>query len=178
MTSLNDKQTAILANAAGRRDGQLLPLPDDVKLKGGALAAVLRALERRNFVRCSADDTWVITDAGCAAVNVKGPPPVIESKDDNTASEAAPAEPDTDDATPMPLFRPGTRQAQILELLQRDQGADIDEIVLRTGWQSHSVRAVLTGFRKRGIEVTRAKEGNGISVYRATWPDRAGRVSA
>lgn len=178
MTSLNDKQTAILANASRQPDGQLLPLPDDIKLKGGALAAVLRSLERRNFVRRSADNAWAITDAGRAAVAVEGRPQVKESKDDNTASEVAPPEPDTDDATPTPLFRPGTRQAQILDLLQRHEGADIDEMVQLTGWQPHSVRAVLTGFRKRGVEVTRMKEGNGVSVYRATLPGRAGRMSA
>ncbi|WP_416898596.1 MAG: DUF3489 domain-containing protein [Minwuia sp.] len=67
----------------------------------------------------------------------------------------------------------GTRQAQLFDLLQRDDGADIDEMVQLTGWQPHSVRAVLTGFRKRGIEVTRTKKVNGVSVYHAVAPATA-----
>ncbi|MEC9344657.1 MAG: DUF3489 domain-containing protein [Pseudomonadota bacterium] len=63
-------------------------------------------------------------------------------------------------------FRPGTRQAQVLDLLCRESGADLDEMMDLTGWQAHSVRAVLTGFRRRGIEVVRTGEGNGVSVYR------------
>lgn len=39
MMKLNDSQTAILANATSRADGQLLPLPEGIQVKGGALTA-------------------------------------------------------------------------------------------------------------------------------------------
>lgn len=180
MTPLNDKQTAILANAANRPDGQILPLPDDMQLKGGALSAVLRTLERRGLAERSADDAWTITGAGRVAVTGECVAEGNESKDGNTAPQAATAKPGSDDgdAAPAPIFLPGTRQAQVLDLLLRDEGADIEELVQLTGWQPHSIRAVLTGFRKRGIEVTRTKEGNGVSVYRATLSASADGIAA
>ncbi|WP_165787535.1 DUF3489 domain-containing protein [Minwuia thermotolerans] len=175
MTRLNDRHIAILANAANRTDGCVLPLPKDMRLKGGALTAVLRSLGRRGFVQCSANDVWTITEAGRAAVVQEDEAEINESEDENPAPQVATADPNAGDNhdTPKPLFRPGTRQAQLLDLLQRDEGADIEEMVQFTGWQPHSVRAVLTGFRKRGVEVTRTKEGNGVSVYRATLPASA-----
>jgi DNA-binding MarR family transcriptional regulator len=174
LTKLNDKQTAILANAAERADGSVLPLPQDMPLKGGALTATLQALERRGLAEHSADDVWILTEAGRAAVGTAATE-AGDRDDENAAPQAATADPnagDNHDAA-KPLFRSGTRQAQLLDLLQRDEGADIDEMVQFTGWQPHSVRAVLTGFRKRGIEVSRTKEGNGVSVYRATLPANA-----
>ena len=173
MIRLNDKQTAVLGNAASRPEGNILPLPEDVSVKGGGLAAMLKALKRRGLVQRS-DDAWTITDAGRAAVGgevdgcakIKG-----EKAEPQVATEEANS--GDGDGVPTPLFRPGTRQAQLLDLLLRDGGADIDEMVHLTGWQPHSVRAVLTGFRKRGVEVTRTKEGNGVSVYRAFAPTNA-----
>ena len=178
MQKLNTRQIAVLDNAARRSDGQLLPLPDGMQLKGGGLAAMLRALERRGLAGRSADDAWMITKTGRAAVAGQGRAEVDEGKDRNAASKAATPKPDKVDAGSVPLFRPGTRQAQLLDLLQRDEGADIDEMVQFTGWQPHSVRAVLTGFRKRGIEVSRTKEGNGVSVYRAAPPASADGMAA
>lgn len=165
MTRLNNKQTAALRNAVSRAGGNVLPLPEDMCLKGGGLAAMLKALERRGFVQHSDDADWHITEEGRAAV-------IKDTEGNKSAGENASVinEPETSALEATPLFRPGTRQAQLLELLQRDAGADIDEMAHLTGWQAHSVRAVLTGFRKRGVDVTRAKEGNGVSVYRASVP--------
>ena len=42
------------------------------------------------------------------------------------------------------------------------------DLMATTGWQAHSVRAALTGFRKRGIPVARAKDEAGTTVYRVT----------
>lgn len=172
MTKLKDRHVAILANAANRADGSVLPLPEGMQLKGGALAAVRRSLERRGLVQHTAEDVWTVTETGRAAISRTAGTEANERKDNSAATEVATAKPDGGDYhdTPEPLYRPGTRQAQLLEVLQRDEGADIEEMVQLTGWQPHSVRAVLTGFRKRGIEVTRTKEGNGVSVYRAHLP--------
>ncbi len=178
MQKPNARQAEVLESAVHRADGCLLPLPDSMQLKGGGLAAMLRAPERRGLAERSADDAWIITEAGRAAVAGKGRAGVNESKDEKKAPRTAKPEPDEVAPGSAPLFRPGTRQAQLLDLLRRGEGADIDEMVQFTGWQPHSVRAVLTGFRKRGIEVSRTKEGNGVSVYRATLPASVGRMAA
>jgi hypothetical protein len=34
------------------------------------------------------------------------------------------------------------------------------------GWQPHSVRAAISGLRRRGIAVTRARRGDGAQAYR------------
>ena len=61
--------------------------------------------------------------------------------------------------------RAETKQACLLTALRRPQGAGIASLMKITGWQSHSVRAALTGFRNRGIAVTRTKNKSGASIY-------------
>jgi hypothetical protein len=58
------------------------------------------------------------------------------------------------DAPSLSAPRGGTKLAQVVELLQRHHGATLDELVLATGWLPHTVRAALTGLRKRGFSVT------------------------
>jgi Protein of unknown function (DUF3489) len=64
--------------------------------------------------------------------------------------------------------RDGTKLAQLVELLQRDQGATITELVAATDWLRHTTRAALTGLRRRGYAVTldRSDKERG-STYRA-----------
>jgi hypothetical protein len=45
-------------------------------------------------------------------------------------------------------------------MLQTGTGASLDEMTEATGWQAHTVRAAMTGFRKRGFTVERHVEGN------------------
>jgi hypothetical protein len=54
-------------------------------------------------------------------------------------------------------------------MLRRAKGASIQEIRSTTGWLPHTTRAALTGLRKRGLKVERAKEARGketVTVYR------------
>ena len=54
-----------------------------------------------------------------------------------------------------------TRQPSKLEvirgLLELPSGASLEELVSATGWQSHSVRAGMTGLRKQGLSIMREK---------------------
>lgn len=45
----------------------------------------------------------------------------------------------------------------VLGLLQRPEGATIDQLVAATGWLPHTTRAALTGLRKKGRAVTSEK---------------------
>jgi len=60
-----------------------------------------------------------------------------------------------------------SKQSLLIELLQQKNGATIEEMMLATGWQQHSVRGVLSGVVKKrlGLNVTSAKEERG-RVYR------------
>jgi hypothetical protein len=60
--------------------------------------------------------------------------------------------------------RPG-KVDQILVLLKRPEGASITDLTAATGWQAHSVRAALTGLRKRDIAVASERQ-DGVTRYR------------
>jgi len=64
--------------------------------------------------------------------------------------------------------RGGTKLARVFELLQRDCGATLEELIEATDWLPHTTRAALTGLRKRGYAVTinRSDKERG-SAYRA-----------
>jgi hypothetical protein len=64
--------------------------------------------------------------------------------------------------------RAGTKIADVIGLLQRDQGAKLDELTVATGWLPHTARAALTGLRDRGYEVRLERGDKGRAwVYRA-----------
>ena len=50
-----------------------------------------------------------------------------------------------------PLARPGSKLANILELMSRVQGATIDELASATGWQKHTVRGAIAGAIKKKL---------------------------
>ncbi len=45
----------------------------------------------------------------------------------------------------------------ILDLLRRDEGATLTEMVEATGWLPHTTRAALTGLRKKGHVLDKSK---------------------
>lgn len=60
-----------------------------------------------------------------------------------------------------------SKASTVLAMLERPEGATIEQMVAATGWQPHTTRAVLTGFRNKGYEVTSEKI-DGVRTYRAT----------
>ena len=65
-----------------------------------------------------------------------------------------------------PLVRQGTKKATVLALLQRPDGASVQEIMTALGWQSHSVRGFLSTLNKRGTAVHSFKRTAGDRAYR------------
>jgi hypothetical protein len=80
------------------------------------------------------------------------------------------AAPSGGQASPSPMsWRPrvGSKQALLISLLMSAEGASLDKIVAATGWLPHSVRAALTGLRKRGYAIERLQEAaDKSSTYR------------
>jgi Protein of unknown function (DUF3489) len=58
-----------------------------------------------------------------------------------------------------------TKQAQVIALLSRPEGATLEAIIAATGWQAHTARAVLSGLRKAGYDISSDKL-NGKRLYR------------
>ena len=48
-----------------------------------------------------------------------------------------------------------TKKAQLIQILQRKTGADVDTIRTKLGWQAHTIRAAVSGLRKIGFDVIR-----------------------
>lgn len=76
--------------------------------------------------------------------------------------------------------KPPTKSAIVIALLKRTKGATLDEICKATKWQSHSVRAFLTGLRKKGFVLMREQRGDDGTAYRITpTPDQnAGQAAS
>jgi hypothetical protein len=60
-----------------------------------------------------------------------------------------------------------SKQAEVIALLRRPEGATVDEVRAATGWQPHTVRGVFSGALKKklGLAVVATKEERG-RVYR------------
>jgi len=194
MPKLTDTQLVILASAAKREDGSILPLPRKPKLDPDAAVAVFKDLIKKKMIaeqpagRGAA--TWgnsedgpglmlVLTDAGLRAI---GAQPVgelaIASKRTRTGrrkgTRATPTRtgrqgrPQRGTDGDEPAIRAGTKQAQVIDLLRRGEGATIEELAKATGWQHHSIRGVIAGALKKklGFAITSQKVESGGRRYR------------
>ena len=57
----------------------------------------------------------------------------------------------------------------VLDLLTREEGATIAQLIAATGWLPHTTRAALTGLRKKGHAVTSKKADGCTRVYRVAF---------
>jgi hypothetical protein len=53
----------------------------------------------------------------------------------------------------------------VLDLMRREQGATLAELVEATHWLPHTTRAELTGLRKKGHVLTRSQRDD-VTCYR------------
>ncbi len=49
--------------------------------------------------------------------------------------------------------KPATKAAVVLELVKRDKGVTLAELMQATGWQAHSVRGYLSGTVRKRLEL-------------------------
>ncbi|NOX40839.1 MAG: DUF3489 domain-containing protein [Alphaproteobacteria bacterium] len=164
MVKLTATQSLILKRASQRADRVALPLPN--RLKGAAAKTVVARLIQCGLVSevsvdaCKRNSLWgqrqdgtfttlVITDTGLVAIGV----------------EVGAAQPDP---LVQPKPRKGTKQAMLIDMLKKPEGATLEEITIAIGWQSHSVRGAISGgLRKRlGLTIlSETVEGRG-RIYR------------
>ncbi len=175
MPKLTDTQNIILSAAAQRPDNLAMPLPKG--LHGAAAKKVVGMMIGRGWLEEVEADirkgeplwretgdghgtTLVVTDAGQLAIGVE--PVVVKTMAAIRTHAAQPPAPK------LPTPRAGTKQAQIITLLQRPEGATIAEIVVATGWQAHSARGMISGALKKklGLPVTSEKVDGRGTVHR------------
>jgi len=141
-------QTAILTAAAKHPQGQIQWFPDGVK--GGARGKVLGSLSKAGLIcQASPDTEFSLTALGYATIGVD-----------------APAVPTETPAVPELGVRRNTKQAEIIGLLSRPQGATLEDMTTATGWLKHTVRGAMSQISKKlGITIASQKP-EGVRVYR------------
>ncbi len=190
-SKITDTQFAILSEASQREDRCLIA-PKTVKAAGAlkVAAKLLKAGLVREIKAKTGMEAWrrdeetgqahslKLTDAGLKAIaaDERGSQSIPStSVPRNTNENSSKAKIGVDlaaarSATGAPTAPPrqGTKIARVVELLQRDKGARLDELIAATGWLPHTARAALTGLRHRGYEVRLERGENGRApVYRA-----------
>jgi len=186
VSSLSTSQRLILATAADRADGAVLPLPDGFHIWGRARRLMLEGLIKRGLIaeRPAQDDepVWAQGDGECALeITPEGRALVgsteqePSSRDDQPLAPAIPREgatvqgPEPDAPSgKRPTARPGTKQALLIDMLRRPEGGTIAEIQQATGWQPHTARAAITGLKKKSLGVTSAPRRDGMRAYHLT----------
>ena len=168
----------VLLSAAAQDEAHLLPRPDRIadkavhalaaRLVRAGLAAEIPVRPDQPHWRAG-DDTLVglrITQVGLAAIGV--------SEGDDLSS------PELDIKTvsqPPRAPRAGCKQAVVVALLQREEGASLKDLIAATGWLPHTTRAALTGLRQRGYVLSRSTGEDGQAIYRVRSEAEASHLS-
>ncbi len=149
---LTNTQRTLLEAAAKHPQKKLAVFPDN--LKGGARIKVLTALLNAQLIEASTEEAgvFVATNTGLQKIGI-----TIQS------------------TTPSPMQAPrttrgGTKQAVLIDLLKRPEGATLTQMTEATGWQIHTVRGAMAGALKKklGLEITSEKQPGSDRVYRIT----------
>lgn len=185
MAQLSDSQLVVLSTACQREDRSVYPLT--AKLPGGAAAKVLNSLLGKGLIAevpaKREDHVWRehkkrgrltlrATPAAFEALGSTSDEATASPGQETTTAESKPTK-GRKPKTSIPSDNPkGTRadskQAKLIEMLKRPDGATIDEIAKKFDWQAHTVRGAIAGALKKklGLDVTSEKiEGRG-RVYR------------
>ncbi|PZQ10760.1 MAG: hypothetical protein DI565_19465 [Ancylobacter novellus] len=162
VSRLSDAQLVMLAAAAQRKDA-LVVLPDPTAASRTVTALIRRCLLAEVSVT-RRQPSWredaggliglQITKAGFAALGLDEEPAALAKT------------PASGSSSPSGAVRAGTKQAALVELLAREQGATLKEVADMMGWLPHTTRAALTGLRRRGYAVASSTMPSGERSYR------------
>jgi hypothetical protein len=131
MTKLSDTQAVILSAAAQRDDGAVLPLPETLKIKGGAVDKVLGSLKAKGVIdhqgapRGDDPPPLRITRAGLEAIGVETEDEAPEGAtpaDTGATSADAGALPTKADRAATPAKRRAKARAASRARLRRPKG--------------------------------------------------------
>lgn len=149
---LTPAQHAILAYAHQHTEGKIVWFPDNIK--GGARSKVLAGLVNRALITTDQKD-WFIAAEGYDALGIPRKAPVSIEVIDAVIESAT------------PRTRDNSKQAQVIAMLKRPEGATIAQICAATGWQAHTVRGTFAGaFKKKlALEITSSKEQGSERIY-------------
>ncbi len=153
---LTSTQHTILAYAHEHTEGKITWFPENIK--GGARQKVIDGLFKRALITNDGQD-WFLSAEGYDALGVPHKAPLSVQNLDAVIKAAADSKPRT---------RESSKQAQVIAMLKRAEGATISQICQATGWQPHTVRGAFAGaFKKKlGLQITSTKESGAERIYR------------
>ena len=178
---LTDTQRQVLENAANQPDGRVTWFPDGVK--GGARQKVIAGLFNKALITSNGGQDWFVAAEGYDALGRARPTPASTHPDPEveaavSAAEANWAQEKQDAAKRLlkvgvegkPRTRENSKQATVIQMLLRPEGATIHQICAATGWQAHTVRGTFAGaFKKKlGLTITSEKPEGGERIYRVS----------
>ena len=181
--TLSTTQYDILEHAIEQTNGQIVWFPENVK--GGARHKVIQGLFNKALITRDGQDTYFVAAEGYVALGrnlpalaTNHPDPEVEAA--VSAAEANWAQEKQVAAQRLlkvgvegkPRMRDNSKQATVIQMLQRPEGATISQICAATGWQAHTVRGTFAGaFKKKlGLNLTSDKAEGGERVYRLPSP--------
>ena len=155
--TLSSTQYDILEHAIDHNDGQIIWFPDSVK--GGARHKVIQGLLSKALISRDDNANCCVTAEGYVALGRDIPAPAALHPDPEVDAIVAPSRPRT---------RENSKQATVIQMLQRPDGATITQICAATDWQAHTVRGTFAGaFKKKlGLNLTSDKTDGGERIYR------------
>jgi len=182
MPKLTETQSIVLSRAAARPGNLAMPLPDGLHgaaakvavgkmIEHGWLEEVDANLRRKEPLWRETGDghgtTLIATEAGLDAIGIE---PIVSGTVARSrgAHATSTSGTETDGDAAKPTIRGGTKQAQIIALLERPGGASVPEIVAETGWLAHSVRGLISGALKKklGLPIVSEKVEERGTVHR------------
>ncbi len=163
-TQLTITQHAVLTHAHEQTEGKIVWFPDTIK--GGARKKVIDGLANRGLITSKRND-WFISREGYEAIGVHRRGPITLQALDAVIDAATLA---TAEPAKTPRTRDNSKQAQVIAMLRRPEGATIVQICEATGWQQHTVRGTFAGsFKKKlGLNITSTKDAGSERCYRIT----------
>ena len=197
-TKLSDTQLVILSAAAQRADRSLLPFPLSLGAKGAALNKVIEVLSRRKLVMekrvVNGETEWrrdreagplglFITDGGLQALGLDEPEnEQPKAAADKTRQDKKPAARPRSEARKTLLggvkkrgTRAQTKQDLVIQMLRRQSGVSVDDVITKTDWQPHSVRGFFSAVIKKKLKLPLVSEvgKDGVRRYHTAPPRSA-----
>lgn len=163
-TPITERQLDLITRSHCDAGGLIEPL---LALKGGAKLKMIASLAQRGLIE-QMDGQWRITGAAIAIIKgeaqpedvlpaVKGAatsPTPLPADDPELEAAVAAAEASWQQDQPDPAPKRGqgsSKQALVIEMLKRPEGATIAQISEATGWQHHTIRGTFAGALKKKL---------------------------
>ena len=168
-TELNPTQHATLAHAHEHTEGKITWFPDNIK--GGARKKVLDGLFNRALISTDGTD-WFLAAEGYDALGVSRREPITLDRLETVITSAQAAteinSAQVAGVTIKRRSRDNTKQARVIAMLKRPEGATIAQVCEATNWKPHTVRGTFAGaFKKKlGLEIIASKERGADRIYR------------